>query len=239
VSPVWTSGKTTRAHRAAAGTARVDRGRPAWWVAAALAMSCVASPEQPSTGISLAVTVPARSVDLYISGPAGDPFPPFHVPLTNAGGDSWIANVASIPAGPARRFEASAFDDQGRLVYTGSVTLDVVAGSGMSVTLVLQQYPPPSPTTSWAPVIQAVTVRPGIVSPGGLATLTVVAVDPSGGAPSYLWSADCGTLASPASQIAQWSAPGADAVCSIGITVSGTGGSSSEYVPVYVTTPVP
>jgi hypothetical protein len=202
-------------------------------------MSCGASPEQPSTGVSLAVTVPARSVDLYISGPASDPFPPFHVPLTTAGGDSWVANVASIPAGPARRFEASAFDDQGRLVYTGFVTLDVVAGSDMSVTLVLQQYPPPSPAVSWAPVLQAVTVTPGTTAPGGVVTLSVVATDPSGGTPGYRWSADCGSFASPMGQTAEWQAPLMDTICSVGITVSGGGGSSSEYVPVYVTTPPP
>jgi hypothetical protein len=202
-------------------------------------MSCAAPPEQSSTAVSLAVTVPARSVDLYISGPASDPFPPFHVPMTNAGGDGWTASVASIPAGPARQFDTTAFDDQGRLVYAGSVTLDVVAGAGMSVTLVLQQYPPPAPTTTSTPVIQALTATPGIVAPGGVATFTVVAVDPSGGSPGYLWSAGCGTFASPASQTAQWSAPGADTVCIIGITVSGTGGSTSEFVPMYVTTPPP
>jgi hypothetical protein len=232
----------TSAHPVATGPDRVRRAGPAWWLAAVAALSlasCVPPAEPASSAITLAVTVPARSVDLYVSGPASDPFPPFHVPLTNAGGNTWTASVGTIPAGPARQLDAAAFDDAGRPTHMGSVTLDVNAGSAMSVTLILQQYPPPAPTTTSAPVIEAVTATPGAVAPGGIATLSVVAWDPSGGTPGYLWSAGCGTFSSPGTQTARWTAPGADGICSVGITVSGPGGSISEHVPMYVVTPPP
>lgn len=87
-----------------------------------------------------------------------------------------------------------------------------------------------------APSILTLTAVPSTIIPGGVTSLTVVAVDAdSGDTLSYSWTSSTGTISAPTSAVTTWTAPtGNTGLVYINITVSDGKDSVTGKVPVTV-----
>lgn len=179
-------------------------------------------------------------MDLTISGPGIAQ--PITAQLGKGPGSSWTGAVTGIPAGPARLFEASAFDAAGTLVYQGQTVSDVTAGATLELVLVLQD--PPPVTDVVVPQISSLQISSGQVAPSASVTLTVVA---SGATPadvlSFGWDSSCqgtsekGSFGAPTASTTAWQAPAFQpTTCTLSLRVSSQQGSSvTVYFAVQVT----
>ncbi|HUM11258.1 MAG TPA: hypothetical protein VLT82_09955 [Myxococcaceae bacterium] len=219
-------------------------------VSLALAAACVPGEVEPVPGQTQRVvldgsrlaalsTASIDRVDLTISGPGMAA--PVSAELGRTTGSAWTASVTSIPAGPARIFEALAFDASGTLLYQGQTVSDVLAGSTLQLVVILQD--PPPPPAPGVPLVSSVEVSPGLVAPSSPVDLRVVA---AGSSPSdllsFAWGATCqnsteqGTFLDGGGASTRWIAPDVQPLnCTLSVRVGGQQGSSvTVYVGVQV-----
>ena len=139
-----------------------------------------------------------------------------------ASGSQWSGRVNGIPVGQGRLFEAVALDAQGHQTASGSTKHDIEKNAVAPVDISLR--PPSGPNSP--PVIDGISASANPVPPGGQSTVSVAAHDPDpGDVLGYQWSASCGHLANPFSAMTRWTAPDAEGLCSLSVTVSdGRGG---------------
>ena len=128
-----------------------------------------------------------QRVELTITGPGIGL--PIVTDLDRSASNSWSAVVAGIPAGPARIFQAAAFDSTGTIVYQGTASSDVATGSTLELVLLLQD-PPPPPAGS-VPDVGSVEASQGRVPPSTPVDLRVTATPPAGESVGFTWGADC------------------------------------------------
>jgi hypothetical protein len=193
---------------------------------------------QASGSAHVGVTIPSASLiatrigkaTLTVrSGTSGSSFAPIVVDLANqdlSGKLSWSAYVQDIPAGQGRAFHVDAFDvaSPSTVLYAGDATVTIAAGATASVSMVLQETNPAGGATSQLPVIDGLSSSSAKVEAGGTVALSVTAHAVTPGAIlSFLWSASCGSLASPTGTAPIWTAPPVvppSASCQIGVTVT-------------------
>ena len=83
-------------------------------------------------------------------------------------GNTWSGTLNNIPAGPDRRFTATAFDASGTALYKGqSAATAIASGSTVSVAITLQPVTPQTPYENEAPIIDSLVVSANVVVPGG------------------------------------------------------------------------
>ena len=160
--------------------------------------------------------------------------------LARTASNAWGAVVAGIPAGPARTFQASAFDSTGTILYQGTAVSDVVAGSTLELVLLLQD-PPPPPAAS-TPVVGSVLASQGRVPPSSPVDLQVTATAAAGESLGFVWTSDCpgstdpGTFSDGTAATTSWTAPASEPLtCVLSVSVAGSGGSSvTVYLPIQV-----
>jgi len=170
-----------------------------------------------------------QRVELAITGSGIDV--PIVTDLGRSGSNAWSAVLTGIPAGPARSFEASAYDSTGAVIYQGSAVSDVAAGSTLELVLVLQDpQPPPGAST---PDVVSVQASQGQVAPSSAISVSVSATAAAGESLSFVWRSDCpgssdpGTFFDGTAPSTSWTAPaGQPLTCVLSVTVTGSGGSS-------------
>jgi len=179
-----------------------------------------------------------QRVELTITGPGIGL--PIVTDLDRSASNSWSAVVAGIPAGPARIFQAAAFDSTGTIVYQGTASSDVATGSTLELVLLLQD-PPPPPAGS-VPDVGSVEASQGRVPPSTPVDLRVTATPPAGESVGFTWGADCpgstdpGSFSDTSAPNTSWTAPGSQPLtCVLSVKVGGSGGSSvTVYLPIQV-----
>ncbi|MCK6544952.1 hypothetical protein L6R52_03735 [Myxococcota bacterium] len=175
-------------------------------------------------GRSLA-TEPVTRVVVTISGPG------LGAPLSKelvASQGAWRGVLGELPAGPHRRFEASALDANGIALFEGRAEdVDVPVGSPVSVSIVLQQRVGPDPFRNSPPVLETFTVSPGVALPGATVAVSVVAWDPDpGDSLTFAWTADAGTYQRASDAATTWTAPVVEGEYELRITISDTRGAA-------------
>jgi len=179
-----------------------------------------------------------QRAELTVTGPGIGV--PIVTDLGRSASNAWGAVVSGIPAGPARSFQASAFDSTGTILYQGTAVSDVVAGSTLELVLLLQD-PPPPPTAS-TPVVGSVLASQGRVPPSSPVDLQVTATAAAGESLGFVWTADCpgstdqGNFSDGTAASTSWTAPAAQPLtCVLSVSVAGSGGSSvTVYLSIQV-----
>ena len=164
-------------------------------------------------------------VEVTITGAGIDP--PIVQELSRAGAQ-WRGAIGGIPAGTDRTFEVVAYDAAGMPIYEGTaVGVEVVAGDSVTVVIVLQDVEEDPVGMENPPDIHSVTMVPGVLGPSETASITVSASDPDpGDTLTYAWSATDGTFGDAALAATTWTAPAADGVYTLTITVTDASGSA-------------
>lgn len=137
-------------------------------------------------------------------------------------GCQWDGTVDPIPVGTGRVFTARAYDAGDVLRYEGKATgVTITGGTVVQVTIVLQQVEPIDPFDNTAPIIDAVVATTGTLEPGESLDIEVQAHDvDAGDTLTYAWTATGGSFSMPGQAATQWTAPGAEGVQSLTITVT-------------------
>ncbi len=193
-------------------------------LAGALAGGCANPAKQGPTGAARVVVRSLTSgaeiarVTVTVSKGAGSDFTPIVADLERSGAQ-WIGRIASIPVG-RRQFDVVAYDAAGVVLYTGTGWGEIVAQAAAVVSITLSG-PKPPPYQNALPVIDSLSWSRDQVAPGGLEQLIVTAHDPNpGDTLTYLWKADCGSFDDPTRKTPRWTAPGAEQVAHLSITVT-------------------
>ena len=176
-------------------------------------------------------------VNLTVSGPG---MPAVSTPLGRGVDGTWSVSVNGIPAGPARIFEALAFDASGTLAYAGQTVADILPGSAIQLFLLLQGSA--VVVEPGVPRVSSFEVTPGQVAAASSVGLRVIADGPAGDRLSFAWDAACdgttdhGSFVDSTAAVTRWIAPASQpVVCTISVRVGSTQGSSvTVYVPVQV-----
>ena len=144
------------------------------------------------------------AVSLVVSG--GGLSTPRTVNLT--GGVSTIETIVdNLPAAPGYVFTASASDGNGKVLYRGNATADIVAKQTVNVLIYLLQVDASEPFGNAVPVIESLVISSTVVAPGEVVTLRVAAHDPDASDTlSYFWTTTGGTLGSANAASTSWSA---------------------------------
>ncbi len=148
----------------------------------------------------------------------GSDFSPIAAELQRNGAE-WWGQLDAIPAGSRRRFDLVGYDSTGAALSSVTTYSDIAAGGVQLVSVLLEQQVP-------APVIDALTVTPSEVAPGGVAHVSAAAHDPAGGPLTFHWSATCGSVDDADAAAATWTAPGSEMTCRLSVTVTSSAGAS-------------
>jgi hypothetical protein len=192
----------------------------------AIAGGCDGGAAPPTGAARLAIAgTPVADVTAVVVTISGPDFAPMAEPLAEADG-GWSAFVTTIPCGPARRFDAVAYDASGTAVYRGSSASDVAAGAVVDVSILLEASPA-GPFDNSAPVIDSFWASQILVPTSGAVQLGIDAHDPDpADVLSYRWDATCGSFDDALAPQVTWTAPAAAAACAVSVTVSDTNGAS-------------
>ena len=170
-----------------------------------------------------------QRVELVVTGSGIDV--PIVTDLGRSGSNAWSIVLAGIPAGPARTFNASAYDSTGAVIYQGSAVSDVAAGRTLELVLVLQD--PALPPGDSTPDVVSVQASQGQVAPSSAIDVSVIATAGAGESLSFAWRSNCpgssdlGTFSDATAPSTSWTAPASQPLsCVLSVTVTGSGGSS-------------
>lgn len=123
--------------------------------------------------------------------------------------DGWRGVLGEVPVGAERRFDATALDASGLVLFEGrALGVEITPGPAVPVGIVLQQHVAPDPFRNTPPVIESFTASPGVVAPGARARVSVTASDPDpGDVASFEWTATAGTFSRANIASTEWTAP--------------------------------
>jgi len=185
-----------------------------------------------SVSLKAGLAASIARVTVAISRGDGPDFQTMNVDLARAG-SGWSAFVTGIPAGKGRRFDVLALDGSGTTLASGYGKADVVAGTRVSLTIVLTVSSPS--TGNQAPVIDYLSASTDQVGPGKTVTVRVSASDPDpADTITYTWSSTCGAFDDAKATVAVWTAPAVPGACELTITVSDGKASVSASLDVTV-----
>jgi len=126
--------------------------------AAILLAGCSEKPVDGSGGeadvtfsLSLTSTSMQALIEQFRVTVTGDDFGEIIAPLTISG--NFVQGQVRVPTGPHRTFTVDALDGTGRLIYTGSVVADVIAGKPLEVSVPME---PAVPMVRLSPRVQTV-----------------------------------------------------------------------------------
>ncbi|MBX7193264.1 MAG: putative Ig domain-containing protein [Sandaracinaceae bacterium] len=200
---------------------------------AALAFGCTSGPTgEVSLNVAALSAADVDRVEVTITGAGIDP--PIVQELSRAGAQ-WRGAIGGIPAGTDRTFTVVAYDAGGTPIYEGTATgVTVVAGDSVTVVIVLQDVDEGPVGMESPPDIHSVTVVPGVLAPGEVASVSVSATDPDpGDTLTYFWHATEGPVPLPDGTFVDhmvaattWTAPATDGVYTLTITVTDASGSA-------------
>ncbi|NTX53367.1 hypothetical protein [Myxococcus sp. CA039A] len=142
----------------------------------------------------------------------------------------WTGLMSVIRAGSERRFRASAYDAQDKLIFRGEATgVTITANQTVQVNILLQQVDPSPEFSNAGPIITSLVVSRSSVEVGGFVDLLATARDPNpGDVLSYAWTATAGTFDNAASRRARWTAPATEGIVTLTLTVSDQLGASTS-----------
>jgi hypothetical protein len=144
-------------------------------------------------------------------------------------GNTWTGAITNIPAGPDRRFTATAFNASGTALYKGqSASTAIASGSTVSVALTLQPVNPPAPYENEAPIIDSLVVSSNVVLPGGSIQLTATAHDNNASDTlTFTWTGTAGSFSAPTAAATSWTAPATQGVQVLKLEVTDNRGASA------------
>ncbi|NTX16310.1 hypothetical protein HUA76_36630 [Myxococcus sp. CA056] len=94
----------------------------------------------------------------------------------------WTGLMSVIRAGSERRFRASAYDAQDKLIFRGEATgVTITANQTVQVNILLQQVDPSPEFSNAGPIITSLVVSRSSVEVGGFVDLLATARDPNPG----------------------------------------------------------
>lgn len=181
---------------------------------------------------------PIASVVVTVTAGDGPDFPAIVERLARSG-DQWSGRIENVPAGPGRRFDVQALDAAGAVLYTGSGRADIAPGAAAVVSVFLNGTGGPVPVLGF-PVIDSLAMSRTEVAPGRSMRLSVTAHDASTTGPlTFWWRASCGSYDDAARSAPTWTAPGAEGVCQLSVSVANERGAAvTASLSVTVTTQV-
>ena len=195
---------------------------------------------------NLLSTADVGSVSVTISGGIT---PSLVVPLVG-NGTQYGALVSDLPVGTNYTFTASAKASDGTTeLYHGAATnVSITKNATATVIINMNQDAATQPISNEAPVIDSLFASALLVSQNDTVTVKASAHDPDAGQTALMawgWTATCGAVSLPTNTVGNdttdgtsqitWTAPAADGVCTVNVTVTDANGVLKNVASVPIT----